>query len=94
MRIMLARGALISAFVCLFIMPAVLYVCEPVFNKTTLHWRTPAPKKESRTAKVLKSAAGKLPTRKEQDTLPENGEAQPETVPEAEKDLERDTADV
>ena len=92
--IMLARGALISAFVCLFIMPAVLYVCEPVFNKTTLHWRTPAPKKESRTAKVLKSAAGKLPARKEQDTLPENGEAQPETVPEAEKDPERDTADV
>ena len=92
--IMLARGALISAFVCLFIMPAVLYVCEPVFNKTTLHWRTPAPKKESRTAKALKSAAGKLPARKEQDTLPENGEAQPETVPEAEKDPERDTADV
>ena len=92
--IMLARGALISACVCLFIMPAVLYVCEPVFNKTTLHWRTPAPKKESRTAKALKSAAGKLPARKEQDTLPENGEAQPETVPEAEKDPERDTADV
>jgi len=92
--IMLARGALISAFVCLFIMPAVLYVCEPAFNKTTLHWRTPAPKKESRTAKALKSAAGKLPARKEQDTLPENGEAQPETVPEAEKDPERDTADV
>ena len=92
--IMLARGALISAFVCLFIMPAVLYVCEPVFNKTTLHWRTPAPKKESRTAKALKSAAGKLPARKEQNTLPENGEAQPETVPEAEKDPERDTVDV
>ena len=91
---MLARGALISAFVCLFIMPAVLYVCEPVFNKTTLHWRTPAPKKESRTAKALKSAAGKLPARKEQNTLPENGEAQPETVPEAEKDPERDTVDV
>ena len=54
----------------------------------------PAPKKESRTAKALKSAAGKLPARKEQDTLPENGEAQPETVPEAEKDPERDTADV
>lgn len=37
--IMLARGALISAVVCMFLMPAILCVCEPVFNKTSLHWR-------------------------------------------------------
>lgn len=37
--IMLARGALISAVVCIFLMPAILCVCEPVFNKTSLHWR-------------------------------------------------------
>ena len=37
--IMLARGALISAVVCVFLMPAILCVCEPVFNKTSLHWR-------------------------------------------------------
>ena len=71
--IMLARGALISACICLFVMPAVLYVCEPVFSKTTLHWRTPAPKKESKTAKALKAASGKLPARKEKAALPEKG---------------------
>ena len=43
--IMLARGALISALVSIFLMPAILCVCEPVFNKTSLHWRTPAVKK-------------------------------------------------
>lgn len=37
--IMLARGALISAVVCMFLMPAILCDCEPVFNKTSLHWR-------------------------------------------------------
>lgn len=58
--IMLARGALISACICLFVMPAVLYVCEPMFNKTTLHWRTEQPKKESKAAKALKAASEKL----------------------------------
>jgi len=37
--IMLARGALISAAVCIFLMPAILCVCEPVFNKTSRRWR-------------------------------------------------------
>ena len=37
--IMLARGALISAVVCMFLMPTILCVCEPVFNKTSRHWR-------------------------------------------------------
>ena len=41
--VMLARGALISALVSIFLMPAVLYVCEPVFHRTSLHWKTPAP---------------------------------------------------
>ena len=40
--IMLARGALISAVVCMFLMPAILCICEPVFNKTSLHWRLAA----------------------------------------------------
>ena len=40
--VMLARGALISAGVSLFIMPSVLCVCEPIFNKTSLHWRQAA----------------------------------------------------
>lgn len=37
--IMLARGALISAAVCIFLMPAILCVCEPIFNKTSRRWR-------------------------------------------------------
>ena len=40
--IMLARGALISAAVCIFLMPAILCVCEPVFNKTSRRWRQAA----------------------------------------------------
>jgi len=39
--VMLARGALISALVSIFLMPAILCVCEPLFNKTSWHWRTP-----------------------------------------------------
>ena len=41
--VMLARGALISALVSIFLMPAILCVCEPVFNKTSWHWKTPDP---------------------------------------------------
>ena len=44
--VMLSRGALISALVSIFLMPAVLYVCEPLFNRTSLHWRTDPPPKE------------------------------------------------
>ena len=36
---MLARGALISAGVIIFMLPAVLYVTEPIINKLTFHWR-------------------------------------------------------
>lgn len=36
---MLARGAVISAIVSVFILPALLCVCEPIINKTSLHWR-------------------------------------------------------
>ena len=43
--VMLARGALISAAVSLFIMPSVLCACEPLFRRTTLHWRTLPPAK-------------------------------------------------
>lgn len=37
---MLARGALISAAVIIFILPAVLYVTEPIINKLTFHWKS------------------------------------------------------
>ena len=45
---MLARGALISAVVTIFILPSVLYVCEPIFAHTSLWWRTPKPQKKYR----------------------------------------------
>ena len=49
--IMLARGALISAAVSMLLMPTVLCVCEPLFNKTSLCWRKlPEPRRE-KTAK-------------------------------------------
>jgi len=41
---MLARGALISAIVSIFILPSVLCVCEPIFAKTSRKWK---PKKAS-----------------------------------------------
>ena len=87
--IMLARGALISACICLLVMPAVLYVCEPVFNKTTLHWRTPAPPQKPRIAKASKKAIAQ-PASTDEATLPE--QSAPEAAPAEEK--ERDTANV
>ena len=47
--LMLSRGAIISALVCMFILPSVLVVFEPVIAKTTLHWRTPKPPKAPKT---------------------------------------------
>ena len=41
--VMLARGALISALVSIFLMPAILCVCEPLFQRTSYHWKTPDP---------------------------------------------------
>lgn len=49
--VMLARGAVISALVSIFLIPSLLCVCEPLFNKTTLYWRTEKPKKEMATVK-------------------------------------------
>ena len=43
--IMLARGAVISAVLIIFLLPALLYLCEPLFNKTSLHWRAEKQKK-------------------------------------------------
>ncbi len=37
--LLISRGALISMFVILFILPCLLILCEPVVAKTTLGWR-------------------------------------------------------
>ena len=42
---MLARGALISALISMFIMPPVLCVFEPLFRKTSMGWSHPTPSK-------------------------------------------------
>ncbi|WP_251317949.1 efflux RND transporter permease subunit [Flintibacter muris] len=58
--VMLSRGALISALVSIFLMPAVLYVCEPVFSKTGLNWRNaPPPRERRRKVKQEAAPAGK-----------------------------------
>ncbi|MEA5042331.1 MAG: MMPL family transporter [Oscillibacter ruminantium] len=67
--VMLARGALISAAMSIFIMPSILSVCEPVFNKTSRYWRVTPPVKPSRIAKALSSAAEKLPAGKKNDSI-------------------------
>lgn len=61
---MLARGALISALMSIFVMPAILCVCEPVFAKTSFHWHTaPAPRGSRAAAKKLAARrAGKADT--------------------------------
>lgn len=46
--VMLARGALISAVMSMVVTPSILCVCEPLFNKTSLHWRRAAPPRERR----------------------------------------------
>ena len=47
---MLARGAVISAFVSIFILPALLCVCEPIINKTSLRWRKASEKEQNTNA--------------------------------------------
>lgn len=42
---MLARGAVISALVSIFVLPALLTVCEPLFHKTSWKWRGEEKKK-------------------------------------------------
>ncbi len=45
---MLARGAIISALVSVFILPSMLVVFEPVIAKTSLYWRTSKPPRKKR----------------------------------------------
>ena len=49
--VMLARGAVISALVSIFLIPSLLCVCEPLFNKTSLDWRTEKPKNKAAAVK-------------------------------------------
>jgi len=46
MCLMLARGALISAVIVIFILPSILVVCEPFIAKTTRWWRKSKPTKD------------------------------------------------
>lgn len=50
--IMLSRGAIISAVVCIFLLPALLCIFEPVFAKTSIGWKEQ--EHESRLLKKLR----------------------------------------
>ena len=63
--LMLSRGAVISALVCMFILPSVLVVFEPLIAKTTLHWRTPKSPKSGGSAPAAPSQEAALPQGKE-----------------------------
>lgn len=43
---MLARGSVISALCILFLLPALLVTCEPLVNRTSMHWRKAKPTKK------------------------------------------------
>ncbi|MEA4932952.1 MAG: MMPL family transporter [Lawsonibacter sp.] len=62
--LMLSRGAVISALVCMFILPSVLVVFEPIIAKTTLHWRTP------KTPKPSQAGRPNLPFGRKKTALP------------------------
>ena len=55
--IMLARGAIISALISIFILPSMLVVFEPVIAKTSLWWRKPKQKKDRNHPETPKSEA-------------------------------------
>lgn len=61
--LMLSRGAVISALICIFILPSVLVVFEPIIAKTTLNWKTP------KTPKPPKQGRPPLPGKK-REALP------------------------
>lgn len=44
---MLARGTAISVLVCLFLVPPILLLCEPLIARTTKGWRVPVPETRS-----------------------------------------------
>ncbi len=50
---MLARGAVISSLISIFILPAILHVCEPVIARTSRYWRTARPAKKEQVAEVI-----------------------------------------
>ncbi len=54
---MLARGSIISALVILFLLPALLMVCEPLLAKTSLNWRNPKIKKAGAASEAAASAS-------------------------------------
>ena len=70
---MLARGSLISALVTIFILPSVLYVCEPIFAHTSLWWRTPKPPKNYRALKKAAARAAERLQKTPADTAGTNG---------------------
>ena len=58
---MLCRGTMISALVCLFLVPSILVVCEPVIARTTLGWRRPYRSRRQQRPALADAAAAAAP---------------------------------
>ncbi len=54
---MLARGAIVSAIVSIFLLPSLLVNCESLIAKTSLCWRTAKPEKEKKGIRVFRKEA-------------------------------------
>ena len=67
---MLARGALISAVISIFVMPSILYICEPLFAKTSRYWRTEPPVKPQKAPRRPSKAGKALPEEPSPAPLP------------------------
>jgi len=39
LTLLLARGAIISTLIIIFVLPAILLFCEPILEKTSLFWK-------------------------------------------------------
>ncbi|MGI5962208.1 MAG: efflux RND transporter permease subunit [Lawsonibacter sp.] len=90
--LMLSRGAIISALVCIFILPSVLVVFEPVIAKTTLYWHNPKPPKSSKPPK-LPTMGKKLPWRKKKVDASTQTPTQEEAVPLAQDELKEEESE-
>lgn len=56
---MLARGAIISAFIIICTLPPILYICEKLINKTSFNWRTMPKEKFKKSKAKIKAVKAK-----------------------------------
>lgn len=59
---MLSQGTLVSAIICLFFVPPILVICEPLIARTTLGWRKPYVSRRQKKAHAAQMAAADAPS--------------------------------